>query len=51
MESKSIRPQVVKYGPEVQAPLGQGRSWPGWVWLVALVLLIVFVAWTQGWLP
>jgi hypothetical protein len=51
MESNSDRPLVVKYGPESQTPVGQGQSWPGWVWLGALVLLIAFVAWTQGWLP
>jgi hypothetical protein len=47
----SDRPQVIKYGPESQTPVGQGRSWPWWAWLVALVLLIVFVASAQGWFP
>lgn len=51
MAPRSERPQVIKYGPESQTPVGQGRSWPLWSWLVALVLLIVFVAWAQGWLP
>jgi hypothetical protein len=51
MDTKSERPQVIKYGPESPTPVGQGKSWPGWAWLVALVLLIAFVVWAQGWLP
>jgi hypothetical protein len=51
VHAKVPRPQVVKYGPESLTPIGQGKSWPGWAWLLALVLLILFVMWTQGWLP
>lgn len=51
MASKSDRPQVIKYGPESLTPVGQGKSWPWWAWLIAVVLLIAFVAWAQGWLP
>lgn len=48
---RSDRPVVVRYGPESLTPIGQGRSWPAWAWLAGALLLIAFVAWTQGWLP
>jgi hypothetical protein len=51
MADKSERPQVIKYGPESLTPVGQGKSWPWWAWLIVLTLLIAFVVWTLAGLP
>jgi hypothetical protein len=49
MEPDAERPTVVKYSPELGAPVGQTKRWPVWVWAVVLVIFIAFMAWLYAW--
>jgi hypothetical protein len=51
MDTKPERPQVGRLSPELGQPIGQGRSWPGWALLIALVLFVAFLVWMYGQVP
>jgi hypothetical protein len=51
VDGKADRPDVVKFGPESQTPIGHGKSWPCWIWLVGLAILIAVVISAEGWMP